>query len=156
MGNVVTRRKLLVLAPGGVAAAAFGGCAVIRGGASHPVLDPGKAQLEGNQLRIPLASLSALRAGDVLEVKPGNGRPDLLLLAPPPGGTWRVVTAHCTHKGCVVAWSAPTGEWECPCHGSRYSAGGQVLHGPAGRPLGAPASRVDGEQLVVDLDGLAA
>jgi len=88
MANVVTRRRLLVLAPGGVAAAAFGGCAVIRGGASHPVLDPGKAQLEGNLLRIPMASLSGLQAGEVLESKPCSGRPDLLLLAPPPGGTW--------------------------------------------------------------------
>ena len=45
METVVTRRKLLVIAQGGAAAIAFGGCAVMRGGASHPVVEANKEQL---------------------------------------------------------------------------------------------------------------
>jgi hypothetical protein len=86
MGTNLTRRQLLVLAQGGVAAGAFGGCAVLRGGASHPVLAADKQSLEGNALRIPVSQLAAVGPGQVLEVKPGAGRPDVLLLGAPQGG----------------------------------------------------------------------
>lgn len=145
-----------MLGQSGVATATFAGCAVIRGGASHPVLAAPDAALAGAELRISLRALAGVAAGQVLEVKPGGGRPDLLLLAPAEGGAWRVVTAHCTHRGCVVDWSAASAEWHCPCHGSRFGLDGHVIGGPAERPLAAPAARVEGEALVIELDGLTA
>jgi cytochrome b6-f complex iron-sulfur subunit len=39
----------------------------------------------------------------------------------------------CTHLGCTVAESV-TG-FGCPCHGSRYDENGNVLAGPAQKPL---------------------
>ena len=39
----------------------------------------------------------------------------------------------CTHLGCTVEES-PNG-FQCPCHGSRYSAQGEVQRGPARLPL---------------------
>jgi Rieske Fe-S protein len=39
----------------------------------------------------------------------------------------------CTHLGCTVTVT-PT-ELVCPCHGSRFNRKGQVLAGPAPRPL---------------------
>ena len=39
----------------------------------------------------------------------------------------------CTHLGCTVAESA-TG-FDCPCHGSRFDENGNVLTGPAQKPL---------------------
>src|SRR5262249_54475869 len=102
----VTRRELFVIVEAGAATAAFSGCAVLRGGASHPVLASDKQRLDGNQLRISMAALADMQAGDVREIKPGSGRPDLLLLAPAAGGAWVAITAHCTHKGCVVGWNA--------------------------------------------------
>ncbi len=156
MNSAVTRRELLVLAQGGMTCAAFAGCAVIRGGAQHSVLPSADQQLEGNRLRIPLATLAGVGAGEVREVKPGGGYPDLLLLAPAPGGSWRAVTAHCPHKGCVVGWNATAVEWQCPCHGSRFGADGQLFEGPATRPLSAAPVHVDGGLLVIDLGGLTA
>ena len=39
----------------------------------------------------------------------------------------------CTHLGCTVE-SKPEG-FTCPCHGSRFDPQGQVLRGPAQKPL---------------------
>lgn len=39
----------------------------------------------------------------------------------------------CTHLGCTV--SVTPDEWICPCHGSAFDRRGQVLRGPADRPL---------------------
>jgi cytochrome b6-f complex iron-sulfur subunit len=64
-------------------------------------------------------------------------------------GGFAVVSAICTHLGCIVS-ATPTG-FECPCHGSRFGPEGRVARGPA--PSGLKWFEVslspDG-QLVVD------
>ena len=39
----------------------------------------------------------------------------------------------CTHLGCIV--NVTTDGLQCPCHGSRFDRKGNVLEGPADRPL---------------------
>jgi len=65
------------------------------------------------------------------------------------GGLY-AIDAVCTHLGCLVQQEDGEG-FACPCHGSRFAADGQVLHGPAGQPLRCLALNLNQDgQLVVE------
>ena len=77
-------------------------------------------------------SLRSIRpnTGDVVEVE-GH------VVAAYRTGEGRLVTLSpvCTHLGCRVQWNRTDQTWECPCHGSRFQPTGEVIAGPAERPL---------------------
>lgn len=42
---------------------------------------------------------------------------------------------RCSHMGCALKKNRAEHSWDCPCHGSRFSAKGNLLEGPANKDL---------------------
>jgi quinol---cytochrome c reductase iron-sulfur subunit, bacillus type len=62
------------------------------------------------------------------------------------------VTAYspmCPHLGCGYTWDGGEKHFKCPCHGSVFDTAGQVLGGPAPRPLDRLSSKVENGRLFV-------
>ena len=84
-----------------------------------------------------------LTGGDVAsaaDIAPGQGavlRRGLAKVAAyrDPAGALHECSAICPHLGCVVHWNPLETSWDCPCHGSRFTALGELLAGPANSDL---------------------
>jgi glycine/D-amino acid oxidase-like deaminating enzyme/nitrite reductase/ring-hydroxylating ferredoxin subunit len=102
-----------------------------------PPLSAGPKLLEhGARTGIHLFGDRLRRGGRVADLGPGEGAVigDGLrqkAVHRDAGGVLHAVSARCTHLGCIVRWNAAESTWDCPCHGSRFDAMGEVLTGPA-------------------------
>jgi len=45
------------------------------------------------------------------------------------------LSAICTHAGCAMDYNTTQQQLDCGCHGSQFSIAGQVVRGPANRPV---------------------
>jgi Rieske Fe-S protein len=81
-----------------------------------------------------------VRKSDLDSIAPGDGRVishdgRSLAVCRDDDGTLHACSATCPHLGCIVEWNAAERTWDCPCHGSVFGAGGEVIFGPATKPL---------------------
>lgn len=60
---------------------------------------------------------------------------DTIALYKDESGKFHSVNPSCTHINCTVAWNTAEKTWECPCHGSRFSADGEMYTAPARKDL---------------------
>lgn len=119
-----TRRRFLEIV-GGAAAASL--CACSGPAAPAPIGD------------VAAGAVSALPVGTLAPV---DGEP--VCIARDTGGVY-AMTLTCTHQGCNIASGGTVSAAliQCPCHGSRFDANGNVLAGPASAPLVHYAVSVD-------------
>ena len=59
-----------------------------------------------------------------------------------PSGEIVAFAPQCTHLGCAYHWNSDKQQFICPCHSSTFSADGEVLSGPAPRPLDRYSVRI--------------
>ena len=56
---------------------------------------------------------------------------------------------NCTHLGCAYHWDAQNKDFLCPCHTSIFTIDGNVVSGPAPRPLDRFETKLDGTRLLI-------
>ncbi len=78
--------------------------------------------------------IGTLHSGEGAIFKLGNRR---LAVSRLDNGRFVALSPLCTHSGCQVRWNGAERSWDSPCHGSRYSRTGDVINGPAVKPLAA-------------------
>jgi cytochrome b6-f complex iron-sulfur subunit len=142
---MTTRREFVVTTVAAVAAARCGGGGSPTAPAPAPTPTPPSAA--PNEVRVPLPAVGVTVAA--------TGQ----LLTPLPLAVTRLtetdvvaVSRVCTHEGCTV--NLPVAKLltlNCPCHGSRFQVTGQVVNGPAARPLASFPAAIDGNQVVIML-----
>jgi Rieske Fe-S protein len=103
--------------------------------------------LTNGRVELPLAQYPELReAGAALQILPdGESQPLVILVGD--DGTHTVLSTECTHRSCTV--EAQADRIVCPCHGSTYDRKGEVLRGPAERPLRRYRSQLTSEGVLV-------
>ncbi|MEC0304013.1 FAD-dependent oxidoreductase [Terribacillus saccharophilus] len=84
------------------------------------------------KLEQPYEYVPNLKRGEATKVR-FNGL--LLGVYKDESGEIHQVDTTCTHMKCEVNWNSAESSWDCPCHGSRFSGTGEVLEGPAKKPL---------------------
>ena len=73
-----------------------------------------------------------------------------VVVTQPTAGEFKAFSAVCTHMGCIVN-QVSNGTIDCPCHGSQYSiTTGDVVAGPAPRPLPAKQIKVSGSSVFLE------
>lgn len=90
------------------------------------------------------------RSGGSLRILPDGARDELLVLRQD-DGSFTVLSSVCTHNGCTVEPQAS--RIVCPCHGSTYDRSGNVMLGPAERPLTRYTTVLKDGVLDIDLRG---
>jgi len=63
-----------------------------------------------------------------------------------------VFARTCPHQNTALRWNTGDRQFQCPKHGSKYTAEGNFIEGRATRSLDRFAVRKDGGTVVVDLD----
>jgi cytochrome b6-f complex iron-sulfur subunit len=92
-------------------------------------------------------------AGQVDEFEPGTvshvlgGRCYISRLE---DGGFLALWQRCTHLGCTIPWREAEGRFNCPCHSSIFDTVGDVISGPAPRPMDLFSIEIIDDQVLVD------
>jgi cytochrome b6-f complex iron-sulfur subunit len=111
---------------------------------------------------VSAGTVQELNVGDVKQVTEGK----FWLTRVPEG--FLALWWKCPHLGCTVPWKetdpvmegdtafADSGRFNCPCHGSIYNRYGQIIQGPAPRPMDAFPVTIEGDRIRVQTGPQAA
>jgi menaquinol-cytochrome c reductase iron-sulfur subunit len=150
-GDEVSRRKFYVVAIYGlwsVIAAALSVPAAI-----YLLLPP---KLRKSPQWVDAGNISQLQPGAPIEMVFRQNRVDGWKVQSEKTSAWVVKLAgsqivafgpQCTHLGCAYHWDENRNYFLCPCHNSIFNIDGQVVSGPAPRPLDRYDTKVEHSEL---------
>ena len=61
------------------------------------------------------------------------------------------INQRSTHMRCKVSWDAESRQFNSPCDGSVFNDKGEVVRGPAPRPLGTHTITVENGELIIEV-----
>ena len=103
------------------------------GGGNVPQLSTVGGTISGNVVTVNNVSGTALaNVGSAALVQAGGNN---ILVLQTAQGSFRALTAVCTHEQNIVTGFENNNTFVCPAHGSRYNTSGGVVQGPATRAL---------------------
>lgn len=111
-------------------AAGFSACALATGGAGMLSVDFLRPRvLFEPPTRVKLGPVDSVGVGAVIADEVHR----LFVIRKQDG--FRALSSICSHLGCITRYRPDDRIIACPCHGSRFNLDGEVLAGPAPRPL---------------------
>ncbi len=88
---------------------------------------------------------SGVKKAELLFTVSGKERKSRVFIVSAPDESLVVLSATCSHLGCLVNYNRIKREFVCPCHGGRYDLTGKNIAGPPPAPLARfPVRRQDG------------
>lgn len=139
--NKTSRRTLLKLFLGGSAAASLGAFVypILRYLVPPPQIDTGADS-------VVAAKTDELKPNSS-KIFPFGSRPALLIRTA--DGSYRAMSATCTHLGCTVQYRSDQQRVWCACHNGMYDLNGRNISGPPPRPLEKFVVHVQGDEIHV-------
>lgn len=127
----------------GASMVALGGAAFYVGG--RYLLPPGafSAQVGGAAVRLPLSEVPVGSA----KMFRYEGKPSVAIRVNEK--TVHALFAVCTHLGCIVKWDGTKQQLVCPCHAAIFDSNGNVVGGPAPRPLPSINARIEQDEIII-------
>jgi cytochrome b6-f complex iron-sulfur subunit len=123
--------------------ATLGGATLYAGG--RYLLPPGafSDEADGAAVRLPLSEVPVGSA----KMFRYEGKPSVAIRLNEK--TVRALSAVCTHLGCIVKWDGAKQQLVCPCHVAAFDSNGNVVGGPAPRPLPSINAKIVQDEIII-------
>jgi cytochrome b6-f complex iron-sulfur subunit len=113
---------------------------------AEPKFKLAKARADGF---IAVGTVNELQTKGVIKAPQFPGKPLLIIRNPQNSSKVIAISSTCPHKGCEVDWKAKGNQFVCPCHGAKFNPDGNVIKGPATRPLASFKAKIEGNLVLV-------
>ena len=118
----------------------------------------GSISKKKNKIYSKIASINSIKKGEPVNLPFVMTQEDAFIKKTQPENVWAVKTKDsqtkvyspiCPHLGCRYQWNSDKQLFICPCHHSVFNVEGNVVSGPAPRPLDTLPHKVKNNQLYV-------
>ena len=112
---------------------------------------PEAAQPSRSDGFIDVGSMDDLSESGSFRYQAANGNSVLIVQQVEDATKVQAFSSVCSHRGCNVGWQVNDKDISCACHGSRFSASGEVTVGPAETPLQTYVTKVESDRILIKL-----